>query len=624
MSIKLALLAKKSIILKRSSNQNKMLGEIIPRAITVFLAAVSSLAVIVSVPILIGLLIKKLNKKELITLGALTLTSLLMRVLFGHFGPWQPNVDYIDSLLGLFASVESLWPVKNFFYAASGGLYETIYSTIMLIVPGSGIMQVYIISLFIDLVINLLVFLLAFNLFKNKKIAFVSFLFYGFNPLFIKMSATESNHIISSLILLLFINFFIHLYRKSSWRWWECLLLILLFISNMLGRKEYMAFSILWFGFLITIYTAFSSRFRSKIKEEKKFLIFLISSLAVCLFYGLFFVLPQRDTAISMGVQEIRHNINYITNFKLLPFLRGKINTSFNWLHQTFTPWYFSIFLFLSFFVLIINKKIHLLLFNIVLLLSYLVVAEWSIVDFRRAAPIITLLVPQIGYCWYLAMKKIKISENLIIPITLLIVTLSIPQNYFFLQSESSRKVEQDFLIRKIEKEIPDNSLIITIHESKHQFKEIELGLPGINPGKPVYKYYELGLEFPSYILPVNRRIHVLDLNQVDDFSGFENYDHVFYYRPLYGYHETEPFFEYNPETAVGTSGIPPHEAITKFEDKNSEVLEPIKSKEIDNYGYDVNIDLFKEKMNLNIIAKGGLEIGLFRINADPGQIHGI
>jgi hypothetical protein len=547
-------------------------------------------------------LFKRLVKKEKISILIIFLFSFLTRFLWGSFSPWRQHEHYFDvfSILkhnflnGAFLGVDRT-------YRASVGLFENFYNIPLQFFPEFNVYVVYYTSLTLMLFCGLFVFLLALNLFKNKKIAFISYLIFSFLPILIKISASEIYFILNGFTLLLFVNYLFYLRKRNKISTWHYVLLLLLLFSNLVGRLEYLSFFPILIFSLLAISLIFNKNLRAYLKKNNKIKIILLLFLATSLFYFVYYIYP-----VGSRGGELAYRIHKFTNLK--DQFNSLLYTDYNtparhlFLRSFFTPLYFFILTLITPLMLIIKRKwkvLTVLGFTIPFVMFY---ATSDFVDFRRILPLLLLFIPFISWTFYLLIKKIKIPQKYIFILAVLIITLSPLQNIEFLKAETGRKAEQDFLIKNLKK-IPKNSLILTVNDPLDD--RYKFGYPS---SKNEYFYTQETAVFNTYLLPKNKNIKVMDINTQYDSKIIESYENVFYYRSLYSYHERS--FNFYPQKNKKKT---PWQATKEFE-KNKK-LKPIEEKMVKNSLYNIKtVRQFKEGYNLSIKAKGILKIGLYKL----------
>ncbi len=559
--------------------------------------------------ILFNHLMKKVTRKDVLFLLIGLLIAFILRYVYGIFGPVHPEDHHVEVIMNLIRNLEygSFFRVPYVYggeSAISGGLFELFYHNILSLFSDFHIYQVYYISLLLHLICSLFIFLLALNLFKNKNIAYISFAISIFLPILIRFSATEIKFIMDSFTIILFINFFFYVFKDKNINKRNYLLLSLLFIANLVGRKEYM---VLFPVAIIILITIFLMQRRKELKININSLLpFMVLIALTTSFYIMSYALVEGSSVIGNHYIEGRSwetESWLIRNFFL--FHDGNSITFANFMKSFFTPWYFLIAFIFTPVILILSKKWTLLSalligFSFAIFLKDLELSN----SIRKLLPLIFLSVPLIGYSFYTLLESLKINKKIITPIAIIIISFSIFQNLTFLEIETSRKIEQDFLLYHLENTIPEGSLILTIHEKKYEHS--------IFPQKEnKYKYQQHGFEFYSYLLS-KHEIDVMDIYREYDPEIIKNYEGVFYYRSLYSYHEEDLFLAQekylnNPE---GKSGP---EVTKNFE--NNHILVPIAEKNIWNYDFhNRTTDEITRGVNYSIKSKGGLEIGLYLV----------
>jgi len=174
-------------------------------------------------------------------------------------------------------------------------------------------------------------------------------------------------------------------------------------------------------------------------------------------------------------------------------------------------------------------------------------------------------------------------------------------QNYQFLNMDTGRKVEQDFLLYHLKETIPENSLIITVHEKKYEDSEFP-------QEERCYRFQMHGNEFYTYAIPRNKKIYLMDIYREYDPEIVSKYKNVFYYKSLYSYHEKDIDWVadcHDYETAYWVA--------REFEENHQ--LAPVVTKIVSNYGFHIRwMHQIEEKWDFTIDGKGDLEIGFYKI----------
>ncbi len=543
---------------------------------------VSFLGVLAGVGILFFDLINRLKRKEIVLLGAGVVVSFLVRLQFGLFGPIHPEDHHVELILNIVRNLRegSFFSVPYTYGNVSGGLFELIHNNILTLLPNFHVYQIYYINLGLHLICGLLVFLLALNLFKKKSVAFISFLIFAFLPVLIKFSATEIKFIVDALTILLFINFIYYIFKygkeKSPLHFG---ILALLFTSNLVGRLDYMPFFIGSFFLLSFIFLVSNRKSFQRLKSNIYVKLFFSFTVLVSAFYLLTYVF----FGDGMGVisehylsRDLTHDYRFIKNF--FRFTNPFTTTFATFTNSFFSPWYFFIALVVSPLVLLIKKRAVLLCGFLIAFLFAVFLRDLELSNnIRKLLPLLILSIPLTAYTLHLILKKIKIPEKIGVAVLAVVVIVSPIQNWEFLTTNTDRKLEQDFLIRQFEKNIPSESLILTVHEKKYEDSQFSK-----TPNH--YRHRMHGNEFYTYLLPPDKEIDVMDIYHEYDSEKIKEYENVFYYRSLYSYHEEglDAFSKsiQNPEHKSAP------EVTEKFEEFHS--LIPVKEKVVENYGFHI------------------------------------
>lgn len=575
-------------------------------------------AVLIAFFVILFDLIKNLSKKEILFFCFSVASSFLLRLKYGLFAPWHPQDHYV----GIFFNFKNN-ALANFFnlpnvYTASGGLFEILYKRIMFFSDGFNVYHVYFLGLFLNILAGILIFALAWNLFKNKFVAFISFYIFAFLPLLIKISATEVFFIINAITILLFANLVFYIFKRKDKLIRFYVLLFFIYCANLLGRKEYLAFFIVGFFSFFVLVLIFNKNIRKKIFDNFYIIItFIFFCIVVSFIYFLAWVFPNIKMVVD-GPYGFSENF-----FRLFfnSFLIYKPNTHSYapYLRLFFTPVYFSVLLFVAPLVLLIKKKWFLLVFDIIFLALLIPMLNIWLTDFRFVLPLLFFLIPQVGYVMYVLFKenffsfKIKLSSEKVLIISLIIIIFSTFQCWYFLKSETARKKEQDFLIKHIKKTVPNNSLILTVAQKKYKNSKFEF------IGKD-YKYCHHGLEFPGYLIPEKKNIDVMDIYKEYNPEVIKNYKNVFYYRGLYSYHERDIN---NEITGSCEEGLKSYNNILNkkvinvvedFEEKHKLVF--VEGLDVKNVGFEIFfVKDFLRGFNASVRAEGVLGINLYKIN---------
>lgn len=574
--------------------------ELIP-TINNFIIIFSIIGIIIGFVILILNLFKVLVKKDLAVLGVFFSSSFLIRFLFGSFGPWRQQEHYFEIFFGLkenFLHGKILKP--SYIYNASGGLFEALYGIPLKFFSEFNVYAIYYTSLVISMASGLLIFLLALKLFKNKKIAFISYLIFSFLPILIKISSSEIFFILNGFSLLLVVNYALYLREKRVF-WWDYMILLSLLSANLVGRLEYTSFFPILIFCCLILFSFIDERFRNYLKNNFKIKAVLSLFLIVSGFYLIYYVFPlgsnkELEYRLSQSTKW-RDHLNFFrytnVDWSIYPFLRAY-----------FTPLYFYI-LFLATFVLILIKKkwktLAIILLSIPFLLFY---STNNLGDFRRIMPLLLLFIPFMGWTFFNFLKYIKIPKKNILIVASFVIILSPLQNIDFLNTRIGRGIEQDFIIKNIE-EIPPNSLILTTHDPIPQYNNYKFEKNGNK-----YRYIEKRAVFNNYLIPERKKIKVMDIYTEYDEEIINEYENVFYYRGLYSYHEKEA-----PENSGSGNEKTktPWEATVAFE--NNHKLKPLAEKKIKNVSFNVGrVKHFKQGRNYSINAYGDLLVGFYKV----------
>lgn len=569
---------------------------------------VSFIGVMVASIILLKYLFKKLTRKELLFLFLGLTIAFLLRYLYGNFAPVHPEDHHVDIIMNLVKNLEegSFFQVPYIYgnqNAISGGLFELIYHNILSIFPSFHVYQIYYISIFLHLLCGALIFLLSLNIFKKKKIAFIALAIFIFLPILIKFSATEIVFIVNGLSILLFINFAFYIFKENNKNNFNYSILTLLFIANLVGRKEYM----LLFPISVIVLTGlFLIQKKNKLKIKLKSLLpFLILLILVMSFYVIAYLFTEGNATISEHYLQGRKwgNERYLLqNFFL--FHDGEAVTFASFMKSFFTPWYFLILFLFTPLIIFLSKK-WVLFFGFLIGFAFAIFAKDLEIanSIRKLLPCLFLLIPLSAYTFYTLLQALKIKKN-IAAIAILIIVFSTFQNLHFLQLQTARKAEQDFLLYHLEKTIPPDSLILTIHEKKYEKSTFP-------QNDKEYKYQQHGLEFYSYLL-IDKEVAVMDIYKEYNPEIIKKYENVFYYRSLYAYHEKNDFLviekqQQNPDNKNGP------EVTEYFE--NNHTLMPVAEKKIWNYGFhNRTIQELIDGINYSIKAQGELQVGFYQL----------
>jgi hypothetical protein len=500
----------------------------------------------------------------------------------------------------------NFWDAPNV-YAGSTGLFELFYQKIMFFLPDFSVYYIYYISIGINILCGLLIFILALNLFKNRIVAHISFLIFAFYSVLIKTSATDIFYIIDTLTLLLFLNFLLFTFQEKRNHIWPYILLFFLFCANLVGRIEYLAFftfgSFLYLFFFIVIH----KRRVKEILANKRFLFFAAGTFAVSIFYFIFSILPEINTAAQqVSTREVEEVSRYIKNsFSFW----SDTGLSFGFfLNDFFTPWYFTILLFILPFVMLWKKQWSLVFIDLLFILCLLPLIQTMFCNLRIVIPFLFFLIPQLAYAMYWVFSVFKIKPMIILFLSFLVIAGSFPQNKGFLTIETARKKEQDFLIKHLQETIPPDSLILTVAQKKYRDSKFDQVRD--------YKYRQHGLEFPSYLIPDDKDIDVMDVYREygDNKDTLDEYKNVFYYKGLYSYHEGDrAHFAIDHRYLQNPDSLDAPEAVSAFENDHKTQITPIEEKMVENFGYQIKtVNDFLEKRTLDINAAGDLKIGLY------------
>jgi hypothetical protein len=254
---------------------------------------------------------------------------------------------------------------------------------------------------------------------------------------------------------------------------------------------------------------------------------------------------------------------------------------------------------------LAIKKYWWVLFIDVFLLLFLAPYLRVTLADTRFMLPLIFFVIPQVAFAMYFVFKKLRLTPNQILAISLVIIVIFTFQNRQFLEIRDGKRMEQDFLLKHLNESIPEGSLILTVAQKKYEDSKFKKSKH--------YKEHLHGLEFPSYLLPEGKTIDVMDIYEEYDSQIAKKYDHVFYYKSLYSHHEeTQRFFTHGGEKKYMENKFAP-EATKDFE--SSHKLIPIQEKYIRNTGYEVGtLDRFLRGVNRDVHAEGDVKIGLYKV----------
>lgn len=565
--------------------------------------AFSIIGIISGFIILILNLFKRLVKKELIILGLIFFSSFLLRFFLGSFSPWRQQEHYFQVFFSLkenFLYRQAFNP--PYIYLASVGLFEAFYGLILQFFSQFNIYNVYYISLAISVASGLLIFLLALQLFKNKKIAYISYLIFSFFPILIKISASEILFILNGFTLLLFLAYLFYMKEKEIF-WWDYLIFLSLLCANLVGRLEYLSFFPLLIFICLIFFSLMDKNIKNYLKENLEIKIILLIFFIISGFYFLYYIFPVGSKSGEL-IYRLRRLVDWKNHLKFFWYTDETHQATYPFLKSHFTPFYIYILFLISPIFVLIKKKWKIM---IVMLLSIPFLLFYStafLTDFRRVLPLLLAFIPVMGWTFFRFLKYLKIPEKYILLLASFIIILSPLQNINFLNAKTGRKVEQDFMIEKM-KEIPSGSLILTVNDP----------LPGYDKYKfeknnNRYTYTQEKAVFNSYLIPENKKIEVMDIHKEYNPSIIEQYENVFYYRSLYSYHDREA----SRESEFANKKIKtPWEVTASFE--NEHELIPLFEKEITNVLYDIRkVEDFKRSWNYSINASGDLLVGFYKL----------
>lgn len=513
-----------------------------------YLNIFSIIGIIAASGVLFFSLLKQTDKWERLLLGVIFFSSGFMRFVFGSFAPWRQHSHYVEIFSNLQSNLyqTGLLSITRM-YHASGGLFEMFYDIPLQIIGEFNVYTIYYTSLAIHLIAGLLVFKLALNLFKRKEVAFISYLVFAFLPILINISASELVFHINVLTILLFANYLFHFFQKyknNKAKWHHYFLLLSLFTANLLGRYEYL---MIFIGAVLalTSLTAFKKKLVNEkiIKSKADYILLMLASLI--LIFAFYYHLWPIITAEGEFGYRWSSFVNLKLHLNSFRYFSNANPSHAPFLRSFYTPLYFFALLVVTPFVLIFKKRFWLIVLNITTIILMSFVIKPSLADFRRVMPFLIFLTPQIGYAFYLVLYKIRIPSKKILALATFIIILSTYQNSAFLNMETARKVEQEFLIKNIER-VPKDSLLITINSGD-------------------YRHIQQAHLFEEYLIPDDKNIKVTDLYEYmkDDSGIADQYESIYYYRSLRAYHE----INLKSENGVkNPQNISSHEASKLFE----------------------------------------------------------
>ncbi len=573
---------------------------------------ISSISLVAAVGILFVDLFKKSGKRELVLLSLISVGSLVVRLRHGLFGVWRAEAHHIyiisnirDNFLnGSFFRV-------NHWYNASGGLHEFIYNFFLQFFSEFSVYHIYYVSVAINVLIGIIVYILALQLFQRKDIAFTSLLIYTFTPILIRISASATIFITNALTIPLFAAFAIYCWREKNFSTINSLILFGLFCANMTGRKEIMAMFMGTSFLFLLILLIKDGELRTIFIENNKPKLIILGSLLVSAFYIIYSVIPHAGREIGYRIGWFYpENISVHLNF--FRYFSEELTTSAPFFRYTFSPLYFFILLNLTGIILILTKKWKLLFLNFMTVIFLILVANMHVSDFRRVYPFLIFVIPQMAFSFYFILEKMKLKRRYILILSVLIIIPSTYQNSYFLEAEISRKVEQDLIIDLMENHIPEGSLILTAHDIEPHHSPFDRHREG-------YRYHQSGTKFYNYLIPADKNIDIMDFYLEYDPEAILEYENIFFYKSLYNHHGS--WKKYKGGSPRNPDKLAPFEATAKFEEAHT--LDPVKTKVVTNRTYNMfTREEFLKGANLTIHAKGDLEIGLYKM--DPEEIANI
>jgi len=539
---------------------------------------------------------RKLGRKELWVFFLILVGAVLLRLQYGLFAPWHPHDHYVE----IIGNLKNNLLAGNFFrvdsiYQGSGGLYEYVYQKILFLFPGFHVYYVYYLSIALHILAGSLLFAFVKDYFRNVKLAHLAFLVFATLPVLVKVSATENMFVVNALTMLVFANILLYIWRNPAAPVSAYVLLFFLFCANLLGRKEYLVFFPLGMGVLVLGLLVFSSPIRQRLKQDAKLIALILLSIG---FFGLLaavYVFP--NLAVGMSAMEFSayKRINTLLSFQaydqssLLPYL-----------NSYFTPWYFFLFFVVSPFFLFLRdwRYLWLFLLNILFLVFLIPRSDYSFANgLRIQMPFIFWLIPVVAYGISMTVRAPRGRRSCPMLAGSVILLLTIP-NLSFLETTTARKIEQDLLLKHLEQTAPSGSLVLTVAEKKYSDSRFS------QTGS--YSTQQHGLEFPSYLLPADKKLAVMDIRKEYDAQVVQNYSDVYYYKSLYSHHE---------EGRAGegrNGGVDAPQATRQFEAKAD--LKAIEQRTVRNIGFDSrSVNNFKRGYNGSVISgQKKLKIGWY------------
>ncbi len=370
-------------------------------------------------------------------------------------------------------------------------------------------------------------------------------------------------------------------------------------------------FILSFFFLLVFVLVFYRKEAIRSIAENIQLKVFLILTVIISFYYGLFYILP------AMGFIEGQSRLLlspvwwYYGNAFL--FWQDVISPT-PWLRMFYSPWYFSLFLILSPLFLAYKRQWILLVVNFCIIFFGAIVFLGPYIDARLVVPFIMILIPQVAFAIYLLLGKIGLSQKKILLILFVVIGISFFQNWEFLNTTTSHKHEQEFLRRHFQETIPENSLFLTVHNGFFRDSGLE------KTGKEYINSFP-GLEFPIHLVPQDRGIVVMDILREYNEEIVREHDNVFYYRSLNAYHEKDYYKtqDMRAEAIWHPDGYTPYEATEIFE--NNHKLELIEGKDVKNYGLDASlVEHFKRGRNVKVYYEGVIPIGLYRVEKDEAE----
>lgn len=475
---------------------------------------------------------KELNRKELYLLIGILIMGLALRLGYGLFAPWHEHDHFIQIIL----NIQNNHLEGNFFsisnsYFASNGFYEFFYHKMLFFATGFSVYNIYLVSVLVSLLTGLLTFNFVRIFFKNKEIAFLSLAISILLPILIKTSATEIMYIISSFTLMLFVSL-LYLFVKKPTRI-NAFFVSAVFLANLLGRVDF-GLIFIFISLMILVYLLTEKRHRRTIFKSRVFQVVIILSIISSIIFVLSIVPSYGKFTLLRGPGPL------LNTFSPISFFDNTTPTAIPFMKLFMTPLYFFIFFLISYAYSFKDRKYLLLVvINLILIVTmslFDILSNPRIVEgTRKFLPLIPFMITQVSYGMHHFFRgfrmSFKIRKDVIWALIILILMLSFLQNIVFLETASARRVEQDFLVRNLER-IPENSLILTV--AKKDYEE------SVFVQYRNYQMEQRGLEFPSYLIPAGKGIDVMDIYREYDPELVSEYENVFYYRSIYSYHEEQ------------------------------------------------------------------------------------